>query len=169
MGSFVAFLDPKVWAAFVLSVTLSFFSGCVYGKHVEAKANEAAKNASLITTLTDVRKTETQANESQNNVAMDYEAKIAALNDRAASAEYDLSRLRVKARTCPAVSPTGPATGKLDGAGTGVADGTGTSEVNLDDVAGQIKQLGVKLDAAKAKVSGLQDLVNVYQKVCGSR
>lgn len=166
MGSFMCFLDPKVWLGFVIAVTLSFMTGCQYGKDKEHKANEAAKAAATITAYTNVRTIEQNANESQNNVATTFEDEMQALRIRADS--LDLDRLRVTPRTCaslPAVSPT--ASG-LNGTGTGAAYGVGTGEVNLDGVARQVKQLGVDLDAARTKVKGLQSLVKTYQSVCGN-
>lgn len=152
---FKAFLNVQVILAILVVCLLGFFSGCQYGKSVERKSNEAEKLQTNNTALKTVRKQETKINESQNNVSANYEKEMAALRDRANSAEYQLDRLRVKARTCPSV-PTGDVRGKPNATAEATTVGFGTVEINLDDVAKQIKQLGVDLDEANAKIVGLQ-------------
>lgn len=155
LKQFACYLDPKVWLGFVIGITLAFVTGCMHGEAREEERNEAAKNEKLVTDLNKVRSDERKINESQNNVAADYEKEIAALTSRANSAEYQLDRLRVKARTCPVV-PTSNDSGKSNATAATAYVGAGTGEINLDDVARQIKQLGLDLDAADAKTAALQ-------------
>lgn len=158
------FLDPQIILALLLSILLSFFSGCMYGKHSANVANEAAKNVQVIDVMNGVRTIEQQSNESQNNVAKTFEEELAALSVRANSSEFQLDRLRFTPRPCDALPTTSPGTGKLNAAPGSVAIRPATGEVNLDGTAKQVKQLGLDLDEANAKIIGLQKLVNLYQE-----
>lgn len=138
-------------AAAALAAVLAFGGGFVYGSHTEAQARDL--EGERLTRKALERKSELELSERDLKRRLgDEKAKQVNRIDLAANA-ID-SRLRVNVCTAsdlPGTTASGPA---LNDSGTGGR--FGAREVNLDDVAEEIKRLGADRDKCAAKVEGLQ-------------
>ncbi len=140
----------------------SYFAGV----HHERKANEAKVNKAIVAEIPKVAAKEAATNKAIEGVGNETESNVTALAGRLAAANIELGRLRIK-RACTdsnAPAATNPRNAASDP--TGPVYGPGTGEINLDEVAGEVIQLGNDYDAANIRINELRALVRVYEKAC---
>ncbi len=136
------------------------------GVRHERAINKAKVNETIVAEIPKVAKKEAETNRSIQGVGNETESKVAALAGRLDAANAELGRLRVKrACTNPNAAPAAIARNAASNA-TEPAYGPTAGEINLDDVAGEVIELGNDLDAANIRIDELRALVVVYEKAC---
>ncbi|MCE5333771.1 MAG: hypothetical protein LLG06_04195, partial [Desulfobacteraceae bacterium] len=153
-------LNTRVLAG--AAALIAFFGICA-GFYVKGRSDANAKHEmqmkdAQIEALANVRAVERQKSAEVEGVANEYETKLRTLSDRAALAERDLGRLRVKIRSCADMPKSATSSGKPDATANTGTDRHGSGEINLDDAAREIVRLGSDLDAANLKIIELQEL-----------
>lgn len=156
-------LNPRLLIALAVAAAVagSGIAGYAKGRSSERMKNELERNRVVIEAQAKAAEVEHAKNIEIQGISNDYEQKLLALSDRAALAERDLGRLRV--RSCRDRLPTAaPASGKPHATATDGAVGPGSGEIDLDRAAGEIIRLGRDLDAANLRILELQALVRSY-------
>lgn len=144
---------------------LGMFSFAAGMRH-EHNLNEATKNKVIVAEIPKVAAKEAATNKAIEGVGNETESKVAVLAGKLDAANAELGRMRIK-RTCTNANPA-PAASARDAASnpTEPADRLGAGEINLDEVAGEVIQLGNDYDAANIRIDELRGLVRVYEKAC---
>lgn len=156
--------DPLAWLFAAIVGIAGATGGFFYGRHTEAKANEAKQNKALAEALQRARSAEAKLATEVQGVSNEYETKLSALNDRIGAANVELGRLRVKPRCSMPTNAASP--GESNAAAESAANGDRTGEINLDGTARKIIELGGDLDAANIQIIELQALVSKYENAC---
>lgn len=162
--SWTFLFNPRFWLALILTAAFSGAAGYTKGTYVERRANEARQNKALVEAQAKASEIEHAKNAEMQGIANDYETKLGALSVRAAAAERDLGRLRVRARSDNRLSTTAAAPCRSDAAAANGALGVGEGEINLDGPAAEIVRLGRDLDAANLRIIELQALIRSYSE-----
>lgn len=160
-------LDPRLWLALIVGFIASIVSAYFYGVNSANAANEAKANKAIVAYMPKVQAKEAEASKQIQGVGNETETKLAALQTRFNTASAELSRLRVKRPACNVPEGgTGPGARDAASATAERTDRLGAGEVNLDDVASEVIQLGKDYDAANIRIGELVSLVHVYEKAC---
>lgn len=147
--------------AVLASIVGAGVGGYVKGRSVERQANEIRQLQALTEAQARAAEIEHRKNTEIQEIANDYEEKMAALSGRAVAAERDLGRLRV--RPCrEGVPDASNAPGGPHAASANGAVRAGPGEIDLDRAATEIVRLGRDLDAANLRIIELQALVRSY-------
>lgn|GEM_PF-1951308 len=147
--------------AILASIVGAGVGGYARGRSVERQANEFRQLKALAEAQARVAEIEHAKAAEIQGISNDYEERLTALSNRAAAAEHDLGRLRV--RSCrDGVSRTASAAGESHAPPANGAVGSGEGSINLDRAATEIVRLGRDLDAANLRIIELQALVRSY-------
>lgn len=156
------FLNANVILTVALAVGISGIGGYAAGIRHERQAAEARYHEELSNALDKARILEQNKAAELRSVADAYEKRLSAVDGRANAYRRELGRLRVSVASSERLPTVAACPGASD-ATAGRTVGVGTREVNLDDVAGEIIQLGADLDRARETITGLQDVVRSYE------
>lgn len=159
-------LKLKLIAGLIIAALLlggsAYTAGVYVGTHAERLAQTQQKNQEFVDSITWVRNKELELVKETNNASSKYEKEIANLNADAIAAKSELGRLRVKAsRTCG--MPTNSSAGQSKETSGTIANRDTAGEINLDETANDIIQLGYDIDIANAQIVGLQKIVSLCE------
>lgn len=156
----------KLWAGIAIGTLLlagsTYVAGVFVGRYGERLEQAQKKNQEFVDSITWVRNKELELVKETNNASSKYEKEIASINADAIAAKSELGRLRIKAnRTCGVPTNSSAGQSKETSGSTTIGDTAG--EINLDETANDILQLGYDIDVAHAQIIGLQKIVSICE------